>query len=441
MADYPSSKWTGNDSLTDLVDYWNASRANALNDEVVAIEEELGVDPAGEFGDVAARLDAGEASFLNVRDDDAGDCVYIPPFTHPDVDNVTFGGFLVQKYAASQPNSTAYDDNPDVADGASVSTTKAHSKPGVSPWREITLLEARRACANNGTGWHLISAFEWASLAYWAQKMSTQPHGPNGDTNPPSDETYTTELGIRDYALAARGEHDSALTGSGPVTWAHNWRGSGVYDLNGTIWQWNDGVFLLPESLSDDSATPHTITGAGEAGYCLFLANREVSLQGAPYGESTAVAAGSLTDSNKAWTSDEFIGMWLYDADGSLYYIDDNDATSLTIDGADTPASGPYTIVQLKSTDITNGMTSGHRILTLSTDADLGPLAIPATADGTGSSSYGNDVYYHAATVFRAARRGGDWDDGSRAGAFALHLAYAPSNRRVSIGFRACKAL
>jgi len=364
--------------------------------------------------------------------------VYIPPFTY---DSIDYGGFIVQKYAASQPNATAYDDNPDVADDAAVGAVPCLSQPGVSPWREITFLEARKACANLGTGWHLISAYEWASLAYFALKYGTQPHGPNGDTNPPSDTDFPLELGVRDYALAARGAHDSALTGTGPVTWSGNGRASGVYDLNGVLWQWNDGLFLLPENQNDNSDTPHAITGAGEAGYCLILANREVSLALAPYGSSTATAAGSLTDTNKAWTVNAFAGHYLYDSAGSLFYIDSGAATALAIDGADTPAAGPYTVVKLKATDITSGMTTGHRILTLSADADLKPLAIPATSDATGSAAYGNDVYYHASTALRAAHRGAGWYYGVGAGVFALNLGRAPSAGHVGIGFRACKSL
>jgi len=84
-------------------------------------------------------------------------------------------------------------------------------------------------------------------------------------------------------------------------------------------------------------------------------------------------------------------------------------------------------------------MTSGHRILTLSADADLAPLAIPATSDATGSATYGNDGYWHTATALRVAFRGGYWGNGVRAGVFALNLNNAPSNRNVNIGFRACK--
>jgi hypothetical protein len=225
------------------------------------------------------------------------------------------------------------------------------------------------------------------------------------------------------------------------VTWALGQVANGVWDLNGNMWEWNDGVLLLPASLSDDSTTPHTITGAGGAGYCLILANLEVSLTKAPYGASTATAAGSLTDSNKAWTADEFIGCWLYDAAGDLFYIDDNDATSVTIDGADTPTAGPYTILKLEETDITDGMSSGNRILTLQSDADLEPLAIPATSDGTGSATYGNDGYWFDDGALRAALRGGYWNNRTKAGVFALLLNHAPGHGDAGIGLRVAKSL
>ncbi len=397
-----------------------------------------GSDVKGDFADLTERLEAAEYTFLNFEDADAGHCVLLPPKA---ISGYDYDGVIVQKYSGSQENATPWDDNPDVADGAAVGANIVHSKPGVSPWREITYLEARKAACNLGTGWFLTPARVWARLAFEAAANNTQPHGPNGDTNPPSDSEYPSELGIRDWALADRGAHDSALTGSGPVTWFHNWRGDGVADLNGNIWEWVSGLFLLPESLSDDSTTPHVITGAGEDGYVLVHANDDLSLRGSPFGESTATAAGSLTDSNKDWTANEFSGCFLYDASGNLYYIDSNTATALSIDGADTPASGPYEVLSLVSTDITAGMTSGNRILTLRSDADLGPLAIPAASDGTGSAAYGRDGYWFSATALRAAIRGGHWPDGAQAGVFALYLVYAPSSRYVIRGLRACKSL
>lgn len=375
-------------------------------------------------------------------DPNAGDVVYIPAFQHPDVPGVTFGGFVVQQYAASQPNATDSDDNPDVADGAAVGAVPAHSKRMVSPWREITMLNARRACANIGTGWHLITDFEWASLAMYAHKMSTQPHGPNANTNPPSDIQYPAEVGVLDAALFARNAaHKSALTGSGPNTWAHNHAADGVFDLNGVIWQWTAGTMLCPANLNDNSDTPVAITGAGGAGYTLVSANLVVTLPGSPYGASTSVAAHTLTDSNKAWAVDAFAGCYLFDAAGALYRITANSATTLTIDKAAGPTTGPYNIFKLVETNITAGMTSGRRILTLQSSADLAPLAVPATADISGAAAYGNDSYYYDVTALRAALRGGGWNNGVGAGVFALNLNGAPAYRHVYLGCRACKAL
>jgi hypothetical protein len=397
-----------------------------------------GSDVKGDFDDLTERLEAAEATFMNYEDTHGGHCVYLPPTT---LNSYGYDGCVIQKFSGSQMAATPWDDNPNVGDGAPVGTFRVDSKPGVSPWREITYLEARKAACNAGPGWFLTPARVWARLAFEAAELGTQPRGPNGDTNPPSDAEYPDELGIRDWALADRGAHDSALTGSGPVTWSHNWRGDGVADLNGNIWEWVSGLFLLPENLDDDSTTPHEITGAGEDGYVLIHANDDLSLRGSPFGESTGTAAGSLTDSNKDWITDEFAGNFLYDAGGNLYYIDSNTANVLSVDGADTPASGPYEILELVETDVTAGMSSGNRILTLRSDANLGPLAIPATSDGTGSTSYGQDGYWFNPTALRAAIRGGGWFGGVRAGVFALVLGSAPSDRFVSRGFRACKSL
>ncbi|MFA5246980.1 MAG: hypothetical protein WC408_03795 [Candidatus Micrarchaeia archaeon] len=41
--------------------------------------------------------------------------------------------------------------------------------------------------------------------------------------------------------------------------------------------------------------------------------------------------------------------------------------------------------------------------------------------------------YYSSTHAFL---RGGDWDDGADAGAFALYLSYAPSGTGTAIGFR-----
>jgi hypothetical protein len=398
----------------------------------------LGTDAEGDFDSINLRLTAHELTFVNVWDDDAGACVILPPWSYNGID---YPAVMVQKYLASQPNATGYDRNPDVADGAGVGTTKPVSRPGASPWVNINQLDARWACSNLGDGWTLMTADVWARIAYQQLANGTLARGPNANTNPPSDTDEPTETGLLDHALYADNtDYKCSLPGYDPVTWMSNWRADGISGTNGRRWNWVAGCYAIPASTSDDSDTPVAITGAGSAGV-LIHANREMTLTKAPLGASTSVAADTLTDSNKAWDVDDFIGCWLFDADGDFYAITDSDATSVTIDCAGGPAEGPYEILRLVETDLTSGMASGHRILTLRDDEDLGPLALPATADGTGSAIYGNDGFYHDVAELRAALRGGAWSGGSRAGAFALNLNNAPSNRHVYLGFRACKAL
>jgi len=88
------------------------------------------------------------------------------------------------------------------------------------------------------------------------------------------------------------------------------------------------------------------------------------------------------------------------------------------------------------TTDITSGMTSANKILTLRTGDNWTGLAIPATSDGTGSATYGYDGYWFDATDERMALRGGRWNNGAGAGVFALYLSTLRSNTSTNFGFR-----
>ena len=120
--------------------------------------------------------------------------VLIPKFTISDVAGVTFGGFLADKYVCSQPNATPSEGSPDVAPAGAAAAVPAISKAGVPVWDYITFPQAMIACCNRGKGWHLLSAFEYAALAFLAKKYGTQPHGGNANVDPPSDITFTTEI-------------------------------------------------------------------------------------------------------------------------------------------------------------------------------------------------------------------------------------------------------
>jgi len=369
--------------------------------------------------------------------------VYIPKFTHPaEVSGVTFGGFLADKYINSQPNARPDEGSPDVAHSGAAGSVPGVSRPGLPVWDYINFPKSMIVCCNKGKGYHLTSAFERASLAFLAHKFGTMPHGGNKNVNPPCDYTYTSEIGILDEHLYSENpSYCRALPGTGPNTWGHNHLPSGVFDLNGLVWEW---CLML---MTTD-------------GYPMVPGNINVSYLGSPYGRGTISDSGGATPTltcdgssinwKKAWVANEFAGMKLYIAEadasatGILFDITSNTATAIVLANGSAPGNGTATFCVFKTiaTDITNGMTSGHRILSLrNSDADLKAFAIPASSDGTGSAVYGNDGFWFDKAATRAAVFGGNFDSGVRAGVFALYLNAAPSPSNYNIGFRACKAL
>lgn len=349
---------------------------------------------------------------------------WIPKYAHPTW-GITVGGYYLDRFQCSQPDASGDDDNPDIADNADPAAIPGISQAGAPPWVMVQLYHAMKACSNRGVGFHLCTAHEWAVAAEWSRLNGTMPHGNNGNVNPPSDATYTSEVGVIDRAAIARGAtYYRSYCGSGPNTWAHNHRADGIFDLNGNVWEWNLGLMM-----------------AVTTGYPWILASLNVDHARAPYGSTTAVGAGSLTDGSKGWTVNEFATMSVMDSGGTFFVINSNTATVLTL-AAGTPAAGPYAIMRSVSTDITAGMTSGHRILTLrDADANLKGFALPATADGSGAAAYGNDIYYYDKAALRGAIRGGGWGDGTNAGVFALILNYEPAHCDVNVGFRCSKSV
>jgi len=362
--------------------------------------------------------------------------IIIPPFTTTDVGGVTFGGFAVDKYICSQPNATPSEGSSDVAHSGLAAAVPGISKAGVPVWDYITFPQAMIACANKGKGWHLTSAFEWASLAHLAKKLATMPNGGNSNLDPPSDSVATTEIALLDQHLhAENASYHRPLPGTGPKNWAHNHLANGVFDLNGLVWEW---VMMLMST----------------NGYPYVPANLDPSYLKSPYGRGTISGTNTLTCDGtgvnwlKTWTVDEFnTDCYCYIAEansgaGVLYAVTDTTATTLTLSGSPANGTATFCIFKLVATDITSGMSSGNKILTLrDTDTDLKAFAIPATADATGADAYGKDVFYYDKAALRAAIRGGDFNNGANAGVFALNLGNAPSDSNYGLGFRACKAL
>lgn len=228
--------------------------------------------------------------------------VMIPTFKGVDtgLTNITFGGFLMDKYICSQPSAKNEQGSGwyDVAHSGAPGSVPAISQPGVPVWDYISFPQAMIACANKGKGWFLTTDFMWASLAFLSKKLGTMPHGGNSNVDPPSDATYTTETALLDTHLKAESQtFNRALTGTGPATWAHNGLASGVYDLNGLCWEW------ICQLMTTD-------------GFPCVSANLNLTYEGSPFGRGTVSGGTTLTADGAGVNWKKTWETWLkYDAE------------------------------------------------------------------------------------------------------------------------------
>ena len=345
------------------------------------------------------------------------------------------GGFWVDKYQASQPDST-------MASRGSTAANTPGAIPGVSqvlkvPWTNIDWANAKVACKNRGasqtstasagaaaaneltdtvhlptyavgrqikitlaadgltyirriTGfnsaattvyfepdlpsnvaigdsytideYHLVTAYEWASMAYLACMIFGDkrragidlPKGNNNYGRDYQDADSPENYGMRDPVEPGTLDGiDRVLTGSGPNSWSLTGHPLGVWDLNGNVWEWIDLLMGGGNSIAGVGGSDHIINpGFPEAGLTMPSSNNRIAT--------------------------------------------------------------------LEDTDV-NGKKA----------------ALPKTV-GSAVLEYGSDYYYQN-TGERAARRGGAWSNTSHAGVFCLHLNSAPSATGSGIGFRAAR--
>jgi hypothetical protein len=129
----------------------------------------------------------------------------------------------------------------------------ALSVPGQSPKVSMNFDNAKAACVANGPGWHMMTAWEWAAVAFWCMKNGFQPRG-NTNYLKAYDAPWETGTPAPDNPTA------KILGGSGPASWRHDGTYQGIADLVGNVWEWNDGLklvdgrFYFPEDNNFDQA-------------------------------------------------------------------------------------------------------------------------------------------------------------------------------------------
>jgi len=130
-----------------------------------------------------------------------------------------------------------------------VGTTISRSKAFRSPWCYMDLADAKTVCAARGSGFHLLMNHEWWDIAVWCILNGYVPLGNNdgslGPSIPPRDyEVNSVEFLIDPIARQQNNTYNRSLTGTGGPRTGHNLSLSGIFDLNGNIWEWVDGLFL-----------------------------------------------------------------------------------------------------------------------------------------------------------------------------------------------------
>ncbi|MGG3677474.1 SUMF1/EgtB/PvdO family nonheme iron enzyme [Heyndrickxia faecalis] len=269
----------------------------------------------------------------------------------------------------------------------------AYSLPGQDPKTYVTYDQAKSYCTAKGPGWHLMTNAEWAALALWAKKNGTMPRGNNqfgSDVSAPYEHGREAS---KDGNRTGR-----ILTGSGPASWSHDGTNAGVFDLNGNVWEWVDGLKLL-----DGKIYVHQDNNFGTA-------------------ESTGKADGWVdtgvyfdnSTAGDATTTDHDVG-------GDPILSDSRTNPMYTGNASSNPYYGySYTTFE------TLAAKSGFSVPDLLKYLAVAPVDANHGGDGLWIRNYGE----------RLPIRGGNWSSGSNAGVFYLSLNNPRSSADSNVGFR-----
>ena len=269
------------------------------------------------------------------------------------------------------------------------------SLPNVDPSHSTNYTNFLAYARANGNGHHLITNAEWSAVALQCYKNNAQP---TGNTYYGRSAEDALQIGRRGDGLAPGNTSGSArtLTGSGPVQWRHNGKTNGIADLSGNVWEWNSGMRLLNgeiQIVADNNAAKLTID------------------LGATSVEWKAIdgATGNLVTPNGSGTT---AGTVKLAASGTAAYtlvISSGGAFGSITNPSVTPVSAAA-LNKLKA-------------------LGLFPLV-------SGSAAFNADGIWHNPTIESVPIRGGYWNNGARAGVFALNLNYVRTDAHTAFGAR-----
>lgn len=261
------------------------------------------------------------------------------------------------------------------------------SLPGVEPAASRNIDDFLSLARANGPGWGLMTNSDWAGLSHWCWANGFLPRGNTdyGRSHEQKFETATRQDGL------APGSSGTArtLTGSGPVSWRHDNTPWGIADLCGNVWEWSPGMRLVDgevQVIKDNDAALSEID-LSEASSLWRAIDGETGSLVAPGSSGTVKLASSGTD------------------DYALVISSGSEVESMTNPGSSPASESAIAVLKLHG--------------------------VYPVGEGLGGAGLWHDLEGE-----RVPRRGGHWNDGSRAGVFALTLYYSRTNAYSHLGAR-----
>ncbi len=291
-----------------------------------------------------------------------------------------------------------------------IENERAYSLPYRDPANTLTIDDAREACARKGPGWHLMSNVEWAAIAHWCRKNGATPRGNN---NFGRDVKAVHEHGVRSSAdFSSNPEEARTLTGSGPNSWSHDGSPSGIFDLNGNVWDLVSGLRLKDgeiQVIENNNSAMNVDESATSTLWKAIDTNGRLVAPGSP---DTYKYDGQKEGNSKQTADLVPGGVTLSTAVANPHYM----GSSKDVDYA-------YSIMPFQNLSAQDGV-APHILL-----KELGLFPV--------SGSLNNENLFVRNYGERIPLRGGSWYDGPTAGLWELYLRDSRSFVFPDIGFRA----